>query len=150
MFARTPRLLLRPIWAEDAELLRRLAQPVPKACVPQAGLPDLLILRRTEGRPEPVGRISLVRHGASQLALRVWIAPDCRRRGFALEAGRAVIDMARHCLGSRLLLARATSSDESLQRLYARLGFTLSDQAGGLFSLLLEKSRESLNFGLAA
>jgi RimJ/RimL family protein N-acetyltransferase len=119
MFARTERLLLRPGFAEDAPLLadvlndeglaRNLnALPWPYAAdqaaqfltTPQHPLlPRLLMVKRTSGTPRVIGGIGIDRQiaddGSAEFSFGYWIARRYWGLGFATEAGRAVLAMAR-------------------------------------------------------
>src|SRR6476661_1934437 len=106
MFARTPRLLLRPGFPEDAPALacaiadeaiaRNLANvPWPYrmrdaeaflASPRDPILPSLLIFERTQGAPELVGYCSLKRRPSGAVELGYWIARAYWCRGFATEA----------------------------------------------------------------
>lgn len=115
MFARTPRLLLRPGWSEDAfalaeaigdpAILRNLTRvPAPYGeadardflARPQnSRLPRLLAFTRTRGAPRLVGGcgIELANDGTPELGY--WVARPYWGLGFATEAARATISMAR-------------------------------------------------------
>lgn len=115
MFARTPRLLLRPGWIEDApavadaiadpSILRNLTRaPAPYgeadardflACPQDLRLPRLLAFTRTRGAPRLVGGcgIELAADGAPELGY--WIARPYWGLGFATEAASATLGMAR-------------------------------------------------------
>ena len=115
MFARTARLLLRPGFPEDAPALaaaiadeaivRNLATaPWPfrmrDAEAFLAGprdplLPSLLIFERTAGAPQLVGSCGLGRRPSGAVELGYWIARAFWGRGFATEAGTALVDIAR-------------------------------------------------------
>jgi RimJ/RimL family protein N-acetyltransferase len=121
MFARTERLLLRPGFIEDAEELtaavadeaiaRNLARlPWPyrdadarawlNMAQDDARLPTMLITQRTAGTPRIVGGIGIhpiadVDGGPDRLELGYWIARPYWGLGFATEAGRAVMAIAR-------------------------------------------------------
>src|SRR4051812_25808958 len=115
MFARTPRLLLRPGFPEDAPALaaaiadeaivRNLATaPWPyrmrdaEAFLAKPRdplLPSFLILERTGGAPRLVGSCGLGRRPSGAVELGYWIARPFWGRGFATEAGRALVDIAR-------------------------------------------------------
>ena len=140
MFALTQRLTLRPGWPEDAPALvraiaheavvRNLARaPWPYALgdaeaflsLPRAAdEPRFQIVRRDDGRL--IGGIALVRedHGHE---LGYWLAPDHWNRGYATEAGRAVLDMARHALGLRQVHARHYVENPASGRVLRKLGF---------------------------
>ena len=115
MFARTDRLLLRPGWAEDApalaraiadeQIVRNLATaPWPYALKDAEAflasprdpvLPSFLITERTEGAPRIVGSCGLGRRPSGAVELGYWIARPHWGKGFATEASRALIDIAR-------------------------------------------------------
>ena len=117
MFARTERLLLRPGWAEDAAplaaaigdeaILTKLAKaPSPYKLADaqeflgydrREGDADFLVVARTGGAPRLVGGVGLHPDG-EDLELGFWIARPYWGLGFATEAARAVIDIARHTL----------------------------------------------------
>ena len=148
MFARTPRLLLRPGWIEDApalataigdravvENLARAPWPYSLADaerylarLPDPALPDLLILRRTLGAPQIIGGIGLVRGDSGAIELGFWITRQCWGLGFATEAGLAMIDIARHALGLEEIAAFAFASNVSSQNVLAKLGFERAGQ----------------------
>ena len=115
MFARTKRLLLRPGWAEDAAMLaaaiaderivRNLATaPWPYglddarsflATSPDPGLPRMLMFERTAGAPRLVGSCGLQAKPSGRVEMGYWVARADWNRGFATEAGEAVIAIAR-------------------------------------------------------
>ena len=114
MFARTERLLLRPGWAEDAPALaqaiadeaivRNLATaPWPFAlrdaeaflAAPRDPvLPSFLIFERTTADPVLVGACGLGRRPSGAVELGYWIAGEQWNRGFATEAGLALLAIA--------------------------------------------------------
>jgi RimJ/RimL family protein N-acetyltransferase len=117
MFARTPRLVLRPGWPEDAPALhaamadegvvRNLATaPWPyhlkhaeaflaREQERDAALPLFLAFKRTAGRPHLVGGCGIGRREDGRLELGYWIARPFWGLGFATEATRAVMRIAR-------------------------------------------------------
>ena len=119
MFARTERLLLRPGFAEDAAavaaaiadetIVRNLAMaPWPYGECDAAEwlamdqhplLPRLLMVKRTGGTPRIMGAIGIHgtdrEDGSAAFEIGYWIARPYWGLGFATEAGRAVLDMAR-------------------------------------------------------
>lgn len=142
MFARTPRLLLRPGFPEDAPALagaiadeaivRNLATaPWPYrmrdaeaflAKPRDPVLPSFLIFERTGGAPRLVGSCGLGRRPSRAVELGYWIARACWGRGFATEAGRALIDIAR-ALGLRQLEASHFIDNVASARVLDKLGF---------------------------
>ncbi|WP_340265459.1 GNAT family N-acetyltransferase [Sphingobium mellinum] len=115
MFARTPRLLLRPGWMEDAPalaeaigdtaILRNLTQvPAPYSldeareflAQPQDPcMPNLIAFTRTHGAPRLIGACGIKRAEDGVPELGYWIARPYWGLGFATEAARAVLSMAR-------------------------------------------------------
>jgi RimJ/RimL family protein N-acetyltransferase len=142
MFARTERLLLRPGWAEDAPALakaiadetivRNLASaPWPFAlrdaeahlAAPRDPLlPSLLIFERTDGAPLLVGSCGLGRRASGAVELGYWIARPHWSRGFATEAGTALVAMA-HALGLARLEASHFLDNPASGRVLEKLGF---------------------------
>ncbi len=142
MFARTERLLLRPGWPEDAPALARAigdeAIVLNLAKVPwpydvrnaesylgrerAEGECDLLILLRTFGAPRLIGGIGLARDGGD-VELGYWIVPSCWGLGFATEAGRAVVAMARDSLRIERLVSGHFVDNPASGAVLAKLGF---------------------------
>jgi RimJ/RimL family protein N-acetyltransferase len=142
MFARTERLLLRPGWTEDAPALARaiadraivcnlstapwpytlrdaeafLAQPRDPV------LPSFLIFERTDGEPRLVGACGLGRRDSGSVELGYWIAREDWGRGFATEASRALIGIAR-TLGFCGLEASHFLDNPASARVFEKLGF---------------------------
>jgi len=142
MFARTERLLLRPGWAEDAPALaaaiademivRNLAvAPWPYslrdaeaflAAPRDPVLPSLLIFERTTGEPVLVGSCGLGRRASGNVELGYWIARSFWGRGFATEAGMALVAIAK-ALGIRRLEASHFLDNPASGRVLEKLGF---------------------------
>ena len=142
MFARTDRLLLRPGWIEDAPALasaiadetivRNLATaPWPYrlrdaqahlARPRDPVLPSFLIFERTDGAPRLVGSCGLGRRPSGLVELGYWIARPHWGQGFATEAGRAVIDIAR-TLGLAKLEGAHFVDNPASARVLEKLGF---------------------------
>jgi RimJ/RimL family protein N-acetyltransferase len=142
MFARTERLLLRPGWREDApalfkaiadeRIIRNLATaPWPyrlehaEAYLTRERAPhdaSLLIFRRTDGAPELIGTIGLARH-PNEVELGYWIARRHWNRGYATEAGKAVVAAARDGLRLRRLAAGHFLDNPASGRVLEKLGF---------------------------
>lgn len=143
MFARTERLLLRPGWSEDAPALHhaiadeRIVRNLANAPWPYtladaeaflardggAGDARFLIFLRTGGAPRLVGCIGFGRLRPDGRELGYWIARPYWGRGFATEAGRAVIDIARHGLRLKRLAAGHFVDNPASGRVLAKLGF---------------------------
>jgi RimJ/RimL family protein N-acetyltransferase len=144
MFARTERLLLRPGWSEDAPALyeairdeaivRNLARaPWPYTFAdaetflgrePTSPLEArCLIFLRTDGAARLVGGIGFGRMGDDELEFGYWIARAFWGRGYATEAGRALLGVARHSLRLRRLVAGHFLDNPASGRVLAKLGF---------------------------
>ena len=142
MFARTPRLLLRPGFPEDAPALAHaigdLAIVRNLSVVPwpytvrdaeaylasprDPVLPSFLIFERTDGPPRLVGSCGLGRRSSGAVELGYWIVLSSWGRGFATEAGRALIDIAR-ALGLPQLEASHFVDNPASARVLDKLGF---------------------------
>ena len=142
MFARTPRLLLRPGFPEDAPALA--AAIADEAIVRNLGtapwpyrmrdaeaflasprdpvLPSLLIFERTDGAPQLVGSCGLGRRPSGAVELGYWIARAAWGRGIATEAGEALIDIAR-TLGLGSLEGSHFIDNPASGRVLEKLGF---------------------------
>ncbi|HZF43637.1 MAG TPA: GNAT family N-acetyltransferase [Sphingomonadaceae bacterium] len=142
MFARTDRLLLRPGWMEDAPALaaaigeqaivRNLATaPWPyeraDACAwlaqPAGDLACCLIFARTAGRPLLVGGIGLHSTGG-EVELGYWISRAHWNRGYATEAGHALLAFARDSLRLCRIAAGHFTDNPASGRVLEKLGFT--------------------------
>ena len=142
MFARTDRLLLRPGWAEDAPALataiademivRNLATaPWPyslrdaEAFLAQPrdpAMPSFLVFERTDGAPNLVGSCGLGRRPSGAIEMGYWIARAHWGRGYATEASRALIDIAR-TLGFPQLEGSHFVDNPASGRVLEKLGF---------------------------
>ena len=143
MFARTDRLLLRPGWREDApalfeaicdeRIVRNLAQaPWPytydhaETFLAREREPSdvsLLIFLRTSGAPRLVGGIGIHRLPSGEHELGYWIARPFWGRGFATEAGQAVVATARDSLRLKRLASGHVLDNPGSGRVLAKLGF---------------------------
>jgi RimJ/RimL family protein N-acetyltransferase len=143
MFARTERLLLRPGWSQDApalfeaigdeRIVRNLATaPWPyrpedaeawlaterKVCEPAL----LIFLPGGEG-PELIGAAGFGRRPTGEMEFGYWIARRHWGRGYATEAGRAMIEAARHSLRVKRLDAGHFIDNPASGRVLEKLGF---------------------------
>lgn len=146
MFARTERLLLRPGWIEDAEALyhaiadadivRNLARaPWPytiadardfAATAQSASHPHFFLFRRTGGNPQLVGCAGLAPCG-DEAEIGYWIARPCWGLGYASEAVRAVVAIAR-AIGHRQLIAQSFNDNPASARVLQKTGFRSNGQ----------------------
>ncbi|MFN3387631.1 MAG: GNAT family N-acetyltransferase [Allosphingosinicella sp.] len=143
MFARTQRLLLRPGWSQDTEafhaairdegIVRNLASaPWPYTLADARAFlaterkpsePASLIFLRGAGAPELVGVIGIGPRPDGEMDLGYWIARAHWGRGYATEAGRAVIAMARDSLRMTRLSAGHFVDNPASGRVLEKLGF---------------------------
>jgi RimJ/RimL family protein N-acetyltransferase len=143
MFARTERLLLRPGWIEDAPALhgaitdkaivRNLAHaPWPYSMLDAENFltrerrpteASSLIFLRSEEAPRLIGGIGFGRMPTGEMELGYWIARPHWGRGYATEAGRAVLDYARDSLRIPRLAAGHFIDNPASGRVLAKLGF---------------------------
>jgi len=149
MFFRSERLFLRPAWPEDwSDLFRRIAdsrgEPGPfSAAWPNPPVDGAHFVPRPVDRRHPRLFITLPSmacgSGGSELIgciglnggangrpgeaeLGYWITPERRGQGYATEAGRAMLAIAR-TLGHRRVMASAIAGDRASNRVLAKLGF---------------------------
>lgn len=142
MFARTPRLLLRPGFPEDAPALAHAIadQAIARnlASVPwpyhvrdaeaflarprDPVLPSLLIFERADGAPRLAGACGLGRRPSGGVELGYWIARGAWGRGIATEAGEALVAIARALRLTRLEASHFLDNPAS-GRVLEKLGF---------------------------
>ena len=142
MFAITPRLTLRPGWPEDApELARAIAHksvitrlsrvPWPygqgdaEAFLASAwtdAAPRFVITERASD-DRPIGCIG-IHDGDGVPELGYWLTPEVWGRGYATEAGRAVVALARDSLRLKRLRASWLVGNPASGRVLRKLGFT--------------------------
>jgi RimJ/RimL family protein N-acetyltransferase len=143
MFVRTERLLLRPGWSQDAPALfraigdERIVRNLATAPWPyrpgdaEAWLaterkpsePSLLIFRCTDSAPELIGAVGFGRKPGGGIEFGYWIARYHWGRGYATEAGRAVLAAARHSLRLKRLDAGHFLDNPASGRVLEKLGF---------------------------
>ncbi len=158
MFTRTARLLLRPGWAEDAPALAAaigdqrvvrnlLSPPWPYSEADAQAfltrprdpvLPSLLIFERKGADPVLVGSCGLGRLPSGAVQLGYWIALPFWGRGFATEAGQAMVDIAR-ALSLPRLQASFFIDNPASGRVLAKLGF----EPTGITAPMLSRGRET-------
>jgi RimJ/RimL family protein N-acetyltransferase len=142
MFARTPRLLLRPGFPEDAPALaaaiadeaivRNLAAvPWPYqlrhaeaylASPRDPVLPSLMVFERTGAAPQLVGACSLARRPSGAVELGYWVASTHWGRGIATEACTALVEIAR-TIGLTHLEGAHFLDNPASGRVLEKLGF---------------------------
>jgi len=142
MFARTPRLLLRPGFPEDAPALvaaiadlaivRNLAVvPWPYSLRDAEAflasprdpiLPSLLMFERTGSEPRLIGSCGLGRRPSGAVEMGYWISRPHWGRGLATEACGALIDIAR-ALGLPSLEGSHFVDNPASARVLEKLGF---------------------------
>ena len=144
MFARTARLLLRPSWPEDAEALyeavadevivRNLARvPWPYSLDDAkafASRPiqhsknnaEFLVFRRTHGSPQLIGSCGFIGLENGEIELGYWIARSHWGLGFATEATRSVLEIAKTC-GHKRIYAEPFVDNPASKHVLQKLGF---------------------------
>lgn len=143
MFARTERLTLRPGWSEDAPALAaaiahesvvtKLAQvPWPYGvaeaeaflAIPRAHGDVFCLILAHEGAEQPrlVGGIG-VHPTVDGHEIGYWLTPNAWGRGYATEAGRAMLGIARYGIGLRRLVSGHFTDNPASARVLHKLGF---------------------------
>ncbi|WP_313801635.1 GNAT family N-acetyltransferase [Sphingobium sp.] len=165
MFARTPRLLLRPGWMEDAPalaeaigdaaILRNLTHAPADYCQADAEaflaqpqnprLPRLLAFTRTNGAPRLVGGCGVHRGQDGAAELGYWIARPYWGLGFATEAARAVMNMAR-AAGVRDVRAAHFMDNGASGNVLRKIGFRFTGRVEKRFSLGRDAAADCLIF----
>jgi len=165
VFALTRRLTLRPGWPEDAPALataiahasvvRNLARaPWPYTVADAAAFlalprdahqPRFQIITRGENRL--IGGVELVADEAGAHELGYWLTPDAWGQGYASDAARAVIDIARHTLRLDRLVARHMIDNPASGRVLHKLGFVETGR-GRLRSLARDAEVDTVEFAL--
>lgn len=165
MFAVTPRLLLRPGWPEDAgalhaaindeAIVRNLASaPWPYrlddarqflSLPVDPATPRWLIFTRTDRAPQLAGCIGIDLQGNGDAELGYWISRRHWARGYATEAGRAVLDNARS-LGHNRLIASHFVDNPASGSVLRKLGFKPTGQTVGRFSRGRNREEQAVEF----
>ncbi len=165
MFARTPRLLLRPGWMEDAPvladaisdaaILRNLTHaPAPYGeaeareflSQPQdPRLPRLLAFTRTQGAPRLIGGCGIQRNEDGTPELGYWIARPYWGLGFATEAAHAVMRMAR-AHGIPHIRAAHFADNPASGNVLRKIGFRFTGRVEKRHSLGREAAADCLVF----
>jgi RimJ/RimL family protein N-acetyltransferase len=141
MFARTERLLLRPSWPEDAGelhqaiadegIVRNLARaPWPYTTEDavrsatqehDAHFPSFLMMLRTNGAPRLIGACG-IGNLDGEPELGYWIGRPYWGLGFATEASRAVVEIAK-TIGHKKLVASHFTDNPASGKVLRKLGF---------------------------
>ncbi|MEP3224950.1 MAG: GNAT family N-acetyltransferase [Parasphingorhabdus sp.] len=168
MFARTPRLLLRPGWTEDAgalhqaindeAIIRNLARaPWPYtladaqeflALPHHPKIPRWLIYRRTAAAPALVGTCGFSDLPDGQVEFGYWIARDHWGLGYATEAGRAALESARS-LGHRKFFACHFVDNPASGNVLLKLGFRTTGRTEPRFSKGRQSKVDAVEFELS-
>ncbi|MDT8760983.1 GNAT family N-acetyltransferase [Sphingomonas psychrotolerans] len=153
MFVRTQRLTLRPGWREDApelaraigheSVVRNLARaPWPytiEAAETFAGSfdrpeePKFLIFEHHQGGLRLVGGMAVGPMENELHEFGYWITPDAWGRGYATEAGAAVLGAAR-AAGIRKVTARHFLDNPASGRVLRKLGFRPTGRVAPVYS----------------
>ena len=142
MFARTESLLLRPAWAEDADALygaiaqEQVVRNLSRVPWPyqRADAERFIARQRPAGEaifliflvgapPRLIGCIGLHAADNGETELGYWLAREAWGRGYATEAGRAVVEIARHGLRLPRLVSRHFMDNPASGRVLGKLGF---------------------------
>ncbi|MBY0520789.1 MAG: GNAT family N-acetyltransferase [Sphingomonas sp.] len=169
MFARTPRLTLRPGWPEDAAALTaaigheavafKLARlPWPYtidhasewlAQESRPGEVSRVILAHDDDHVRMVGGIGIHPDGDAH-EIGYWLTPDAWGRGYATEAARAMLGIARHAMGLKRLTSGYFTDNPASGRVLAKLGFrTTGIQMRHCLALGVDKPCATLELELA-
>lgn len=167
MFIRSERLFLRPAWPEDWQdvlaaigdeaIVRNLAKaPWPYSAedakafvnrVQPRGLPSFMITLPSGAGAKLVGSMGLERNGG-EVELGYWIARDHWGRGYATEAARSVVGLAR-ALGHRRIVASHFLDNPASGRVLKKVGFTASGDVFRRFSAGRGGDAPALRYALA-
>ncbi|MEP2101462.1 MAG: GNAT family N-acetyltransferase [Parasphingorhabdus sp.] len=168
MFARTPRLLLRPGWPEDAGALHQaindeaIVRNLARAPWPYTRhdaeeflslphdpkSPRWLIFRRTAGAPCLVGTCGVDAMPDGSVELGYWIGRDHWGLGYATEAGRAALETAK-ALGHREIVASHFIDNPASGNVLTKLGFRRTGRTGPRFSKGRNQSVAAVEFELS-
>lgn len=168
MFARTRRLTLRPGWPEDAGAIAA-AIAHPQVAFKLARLPwpytvedarDWLMRPRAPGdvslsilahegatAPRLIGGIGVHPEGDGH-ELGYWLTPDAWGRGYATEAGAAMLGMARYAMGLRHLTSSHFVDNPASGRVLHKLGFRPTGMVVPRHCLAMREDRPCALFAL--
>jgi RimJ/RimL family protein N-acetyltransferase len=169
VFARTERLLLRPGWEDDALPLRdaiahesvalklaRLPWPYTLECARDflrleraEGEANFLIFKRTSEAPKLIGGIGIAAlEEDGQPEIGYWITPSEWGKGYVTEAGRAVINAARHTLKLPRLVSGHFADNPASGRVLMKLGFKPTGKVEDRLCLAQGKARPCVLYAL--
>lgn len=154
MFARTDRLLLRPPWPEDAPAMaaaigeERIARNLSSVPWPYTladaehflakdhgpPLATFIIARRSAGVPELIGAVGFSATEAGEAEFGYWLASACWGRGYATEAGRAALALARDSLRLGRIVSGHFTDNPASRRVLDKLGFAATGEVEPCFS----------------
>lgn len=163
MFHVTPRLLLRPVWSDDAPaiaagigeeaIVRNLARaPWPyglaeaQAFADRAQDPRAPHFAIQHGRDQLVGCVGFAMH-EGELEIGYWIARKWWGRGFASEAVSGLLEIAR-LLGYRRLVAGHFADNPASGAVLRAVGFRPTGGAGRRYSLARDAHVASVEYEL--
>lgn len=165
MFMRSERLFLRPGWPEDwEEVLARISDgsvarnltrtPWPYApddarafaAKPQdKRLPHFLITLPTLAEPARViGCIALGQH-ENDVVLGYWIAREHWGQGYASEAGRAILQLAK-VLGHRRIVANHFADNPASGQVLRKLGFCPTGRIAPRYSMARGELAQAIEY----
>jgi RimJ/RimL family protein N-acetyltransferase len=167
MFVRSERLFLRPGWPEDwrellalvdEALVRNLASAPWPYTAEHAGekfasdprqrhLPHFLITLPGAEGPTLIGACGLDRVG-NDVELGFWIAREHWGRGYAAEAGRAVLGLAR-ALGHQRIVSSHFADNPASGRVLAKIGFVPTGRVCQRFSRGRGEAAPAVEFAIA-
>jgi RimJ/RimL family protein N-acetyltransferase len=155
MFIRTRRLFLRPAWTEDAralqgaiadwDIVKNLASaPWPYGMAEAESFlsmrtakpagPQFLIFERTDGPARLAGSIGLDRRDeGDEHELGYWIAREAWGRGYATEAGQAILQLAFDGLRLPSVDAGHYLDNPASGAVLRKLGFRATGEVRGTF-----------------
>jgi RimJ/RimL family protein N-acetyltransferase len=165
MFHVTERLLLRPTWPEDwqdvlagigdeaiARNLARVPWPYTEADArwwtaqgQDPAMPGFAVVESATGRL--IGSIGIHANEEGDPEIGYWIARTAWGRGYATEAGRGVLAVAR-ALGMRRLAAGHYVDNPASGRVLRKLGFVPTGKPARRFSLARGEEVDSIEFAL--
>lgn len=166
MFIRSERLFLRPAWPEDcAELIalvtdesvaRDIASPYWPCTAEEAQrfiarpgerlLPHFFITLPTADGARPIGSIGLFRK-TEEVELGYWIARRHWGQGYATEATRAVLGLAR-AIGHRRILAAHFDDNVASARVLQKSGFRPTGEQGVRHSARRGGAAQAITFAV--